>query len=40
MYCSNHPYSLVKIQAIRNNKNVAKFLDVIRKKNAHHLYII
>ncbi|KAJ3106972.1 Myosin 10A, isoform D [Phlyctochytrium planicorne] len=27
MYCSNHPYALMKLQALRNQKNVAKFLD-------------
>ncbi|KAJ3211735.1 Myosin 10A, isoform D [Dinochytrium kinnereticum] len=27
MYCSNHPYALMKLQALRNSKAVAKFLD-------------
>ncbi|KAI8833753.1 hypothetical protein BC829DRAFT_407635 [Chytridium lagenaria] len=27
MYCSNHPYALMKLQAVRNSKGVAKFLD-------------
>ncbi len=28
MYCRNHPYSLIKLETIRNNKSIAKFLDV------------
>ena len=27
MYCSNHPYSLMKLQNLRQNKAIAKFLD-------------
>ncbi|XJO78856.1 hypothetical protein BDV3_003234 [Batrachochytrium dendrobatidis] len=27
MYCSNHPYALIKLQSVRQNKSVAKFLD-------------
>ncbi|KAJ3116908.1 Myosin 10A, isoform D [Phlyctochytrium bullatum] len=27
MYCSNHPYALMKLQSLRNSKAVAKFLD-------------
>nr|KAJ3415389.1 Myosin 10A, isoform D [Polyrhizophydium stewartii] len=27
MYCSNHPYALIKLQNVRQNKSVAKFLD-------------
>ncbi|KAJ3223727.1 hypothetical protein HK099_000747 [Clydaea vesicula] len=31
MYCSNHPHALVKLQSVRQNKNVAKFLDELIK---------
>ncbi|TPX67259.1 hypothetical protein SpCBS45565_g03905 [Spizellomyces sp. 'palustris'] len=27
MYCRNHPFALMKLQAVRQNKSVAKFLD-------------
>jgi hypothetical protein len=27
MYCSNHPHALMKLQAVRQSKSVAKFLD-------------
>ncbi|KAI8822520.1 rho guanine nucleotide exchange factor [Fimicolochytrium jonesii] len=27
MYCRNHPYALMKYQAVRQNKSVAKFMD-------------
>ncbi|KAI8847552.1 Dbl homology domain-containing protein [Chytridium lagenaria] len=27
MYCSNHPYAVMKLQALRNAKAIAKFLD-------------
>ncbi|KAI8895110.1 hypothetical protein BC833DRAFT_602380 [Globomyces pollinis-pini] len=27
MYCSNHPYALMKLQAMRQQKSISKFLD-------------
>ncbi|KAJ3125743.1 Myosin 10A, isoform D [Nowakowskiella sp. JEL0407] len=27
MYCSNHPYAVMKLQTIRQNKQIVKFLD-------------
>ncbi|KAJ3280108.1 Myosin 10A, isoform D [Borealophlyctis nickersoniae] len=31
MYCSCHPYALMKLQAVRQSKSVAKFLDELIK---------
>jgi hypothetical protein len=30
MYCSNHPYALMKLQSVRQNKPVAKFMDSVQ----------
>ncbi|KAJ3244838.1 Rho guanine nucleotide exchange factor 4 [Chytriomyces hyalinus] len=30
MYCSNHPYALMKLQAVRQTKSVAKLLDSLK----------
>ncbi|ORY50337.1 Dbl homology domain-containing protein [Rhizoclosmatium globosum] len=29
MYCSNHPYALMKLQTVRQTKSIAKFLDAL-----------
>jgi len=39
MYCSNHPYALIKLQILSRNKNFTKFLEVKYIINGMIIYI-